>query len=285
MSEPNTRDKEAIKAHRPSSLSEFRMHGVSYEIRHLAPGESFSVSTDVALYFYHVLEGALLAEDENRSMDVGVRDTVVAAGFIPHTITAEENKGASLLIGSEPYEHIAWLRFKPELTCQYASNPHPLQRRILLLLDLIAEEVSDPAFPPDQLTLERMGELLVFYSFRMLNPITGKLDPFPWTDKRLMAAVRALQKAPERDWRVNDLADIANMSASAFSERFVNSIGVSPIRMLTEIRLKSAARKLLQGKTITEVLASSGYGAEESFNRAFKRQFGITPGKWQRQHL
>jgi AraC-like DNA-binding protein len=116
----------------------------------------------------------------------------------------------------------------------------------------------------------------------MANPIDGSLDPFPWSDPRLMAAIEAMNTDPARDWTVGQLASISNMSRSAFSERFRALVGDSPISTLTAIRLKLAARKMLEGESIYHAATKTGYGSEEAFNRAFKRQFNVTPGRWLR---
>jgi len=81
---------------------------------------------------------------------------------------------------------------------------------------------------------------------------------------------------------VGQLAELVHLSRSAFAARFKRSLGESPIRTLTRIRLKAAATKLLQGSSIPQAAAHYGYGSEAAFNRAFGREFGVTPGRWKR---
>ena len=234
------------------SLTDLRMQEVSYELKTFEPHQSSIIKPKVALYFYYILEGQLLVSSEQEEIQAGPQDIVLAGGFLPHVISSADSD-VRVLIGSEPYEHVAWLRMKPQLSLFSHSFKHPFKRRIYVLLELICDEISDPNLPPDQLTLERIAELLVFYTIRMANPITGKLEALPWSDKRILAAVTAMQQQPAYDWRVEELAKIANMSLSAFSDRFSANMGISPIKMLAEIRIKQAARKLLQGMSIAEV--------------------------------
>lgn len=271
---------------RPQSLYDFRMQEVSYEIATLEPGATLVRKAQVAGYFYHVLEGTIEARSNGlRTVTAGSRDTVVAAGFLAHALANTSAQPVRMLVGAEPYEYLAWLPAEPTLDCFRANSRHPLQRRLLLAMELVIEEISNPDVPPDQLTLERSAELIIFYFFRMRNPVVGSLDPYPWSDRRLMAAVSAMQRNPAREWTVAQLAAVANMSRSAFSERFRAVLGESPIRMLTEIRLKSGARRMLEGRAIVEAATCSGYGSEEAFNRAFKRHFGVTPGRWLRDKV
>jgi AraC-like DNA-binding protein len=207
---------------------------------------------------------------------------VVISGYAAHEVLNDNRTDARLLVGSEPFEHLAWLGSNPSITCHYAASGHPLVRRLLLAMDLVIEEISSTETAPDQLTLERTAELIIFFFFRMNNPITGVLDPYPWSDARLMRVLAAMNDDPARPWSVQQLAGVASMSRSAFAARFTAVLGEAPLQLLTAIRLKAAARRMLEGASIIDAAIQSGYGSEEAFNRAFKRRFGITPGRWLR---
>tara|TARA_R110002072_G_scaffold113986_4_gene243893 strand:+ start:11839 stop:12624 length:786 start_codon:yes stop_codon:yes gene_type:complete len=258
------------------------MEGVQYEIVTLAPGERIVRKALVAGYFYHVISGSVIGTSEHQeSVSIGTRDTITLGGFMAHEIVNSSYMPAELLIGAEPYEVLSWLKPAPIVNVFKASSKNPFQKRLLLAIDLVIEEISNPEIPPDQPTLERTAELIIFYFFRMTNPIDGQLDPFP-SDPRIMASIEAINADPARNWTVGQLADIAHMSRSAFSDRFHALVGDSPIRTLATIRLKVAARKMLDGQSIESAAHLSGYGSEEAFNRAFKRQFNVSPGRWLR---
>ncbi len=267
----------------PRALHDFRMEEVRYEIVSLEPGHSLHRKGDVAVYFYHVLEGEIAADDgANEPVVARLRDTITVTGLIGHKVTSRGKRTARLLVGAEPQEYLAWMKAPEEVRCFRANDRHPLLPRLLLTMDLVIEEISDPASPGDQLTLERLAELIVFYTIRMARPDSGPLDEFPWNDRKLMVAVNAMSADPARDWTVGQLAELVHLSRSAFAARFKRSLGESPIRTLTRIRLKAAATKLLQGSSIPQAAAHYGYGSEAAFNRAFGREFGVTPGRWKR---
>lgn len=260
------------------------MQEVFYELREIAVGEEIERPAYVAGYFYHVLSGQIAARGNGKPViTAGPRDTVSASGFVEHVIANVGTAPARLLVGAEPYEYLSWLPGTFALGYYPARSENPLIRRLLLAMELVIEEISHPELPPDQLTLERTAELIIFYFFRMENPANGQLDPFPWSDKRLMAAVAAMQQDPAHNWTIDQLASIANMSRSAFAERFKQVLNVSPIKMLTEIRMSIAARLMLQGNRIADIAAKAGYGSEEALIRAFKRYYGETPLRW--RHL
>ncbi|MEZ5557035.1 MAG: AraC family transcriptional regulator [Pseudomonadales bacterium] len=269
-------------------LHDFRMEDVSYEIATLAPGQAWFRPPGVAGYFYHVLSGSIEVSRPGPrtgrlSETAGARDTVVVGGYMAHSVRNPADREAKMLIGSEPYEHLAWLGATAAIACHRAASGHPLMRRLLLAMDLVIEEIANPETTPDQLTLERTAELIIFYFFRMQNPVTGTLDPFPWSDPRLMRAIASMNEHPSRRWTVDQLAEVASMSRSAFSARFKAVLGETPMRLLAAIRLKLAARRMLEGSSIPDAASVAGYGTEEAFTRAFKRLFGTTPGRWLRE--
>ncbi len=259
------------------------MADVRYERVVLAAGTTLVRAAGVAGYFYHVLRGEMVVRRSGKaSRTAGARDTVVVAGFVAHTVHNESHEPLHLLMGAEPIEHVAWLNVPP-IQFISGSDPNPLVRRLRLAMDLVLEELAAGPGWMDQLTLERMAEVILFYFIRLDSPDPGKLEPYPWNDHRIMAAVRSMTLDPAHGWTVDRLARLARMSRSAFAARFRQQLGESPMQMLTRIRLRSAAAKILQGATIPDAAARSGYGSDAAFNRAFKRTFGITPGRWKRQ--
>jgi len=281
-----------IRAEKPVSattsrihgLHDFRMEDVEYSIVTLGAGQILERPAGIAGYFYHVLNGHIeIAETGRQPLQIGHRDTAMVEGHIRHAIYNNPKSASTLLIGAEPFEHLSWLGSNTPVVCHRVDSGHPLMKRLLLAMDLVIEEITNPDTAPDQLTLERTAELILFYFFRLRNPVTGKLDAYPWADTRMVRAVTAMNNNPTRQWTLDQLAEIATMSRSAFAERFKSLVGETPMQLLASIRLKYAARLLLEGHTIQRTAMEAGYGSEESFNRAFKRYFSITPGRWIRE--
>jgi AraC-like DNA-binding protein/mannose-6-phosphate isomerase-like protein (cupin superfamily) len=272
----------ALRVPRPHSLQDFRMEGVQYQLVTLQPGESFDRKAYVAGYFYHVLSGSITLHTDAGSVVATARDTITFGASYAHHVGNTSAAAAELLVGAEPIAVLSWMKQAPNITVYAASSRHPMLKRLFLAMDLVVEEISNPHITPDQLTLERTAELIIFYFMRMGNAVDGSLDPFPGSDPRLMAVIAAMNAEPRRNWTVSDLAEVASMSRSAFADRFLAQVGDTPIRTLTAIRLKAAARDMREGMSMTEVAGRYGYASVEAFNRAFKRCFNITPGRWLR---
>jgi AraC-like DNA-binding protein len=89
-----------------------------------------------------------------------------------------------------------------------------------------------------------------------------------------------LHRDLSRGWGVEELAEEAGMSRSAFNTRFNELLGHSPIRYLSMWRLRAAQSLLRDGAMIAQIANAVGYGSEEAFSRAFKREFGLAPSQW-----
>jgi AraC family transcriptional regulator len=64
---------------------------------------------------------------------------------------------------------------------------------------------------------------------------------------------------------------------------FTAAAGVSPHRYVSQRRLKSAMAMLAIGKLpLSEIAHRSGFSSQASFNRAFRRATGMTPGDYRR---
>ena len=103
-------------------------------------------------------------------------------------------------------------------------------------------------------------------------------------DETIGDAITALHADPAHSWSVTQLAELSNLSRSAFSDRFVRTVGQSPVAYLTQLRLDSAA-DLLHNTTrpVASIAGEVGYDSEAAFSRAFSKQFGMPPSRWRRK--
>ena len=94
-----------------------------------------------------------------------------------------------------------------------------------------------------------------------------------------------MHRSPSRSWTLAELAREAGAARSVVAERFVQFLGEPPMAYLARWRLQLGAR-LLQTtrKNVLQVALDVGYDAESSFNRAFKREFGLPPAQYRRRH-
>ena len=98
-------------------------------------------------------------------------------------------------------------------------------------------------------------------------------------DDQLGRAIAAIHRNPGADWTLEGLASTAAMSRSAFAARFSEVVGEPAMRYLTRWRLQLARTELRECNDPLGVVAERfGYRSEAAFCRAFKREFGVSPG-------
>lgn len=102
---------------------------------------------------------------------------------------------------------------------------------------------------------------------------------------RLRHALVAMHDAPARAWTLDELAQVAGMSRSAFATRFRQALGVTPGHYLQGWRVGLAQQALRQGRPLKVVASDVGYGSEAALSRAFKTHSGLSPREWRRQAL
>jgi AraC-like DNA-binding protein len=91
-------------------------------------------------------------------------------------------------------------------------------------------------------------------------------------------AVQRIHAEYARDLTVEELADMAGMSASAFHQNFKAVTSTSPLQYLKTIRLHKA-RILMVHEGLRAGMAAErvGYESSSQFSREFKRLFGTSP--------
>ena len=99
-------------------------------------------------------------------------------------------------------------------------------------------------------------------------------------------AIARMHEKPAHPWTVASLARSVNASRTVLAERFVALTGVPPMQYLTQWRIALAAHHLRNGgRSLVRIAQEIGYESEAAFNRAFKRQYGTTPGAWRRRAM
>ena len=135
--------------------------------------------------------------------------------------------------------------------------------------------------------LSRLPELLLVdclrqYADSLPGKQTGWLGALK--DPMLGRVLVLLHAQPATAWTVDKLAHRVAVSRSVLADRFVRSLGVSPMRYLTQWRLQLAANLLRDQPQLgmAAIAERVGYEAEAAFSRAFKRHLGVSPAAWRK---
>jgi AraC-like DNA-binding protein len=138
--------------------------------------------------------------------------------------------------------------------------------------------------PGTQMILGRLMELLFVEVLRRhvsRLPAGSKGWFAALNDPIVGRALALVHTEPARKWTADDLAREAGSSRTVLAERFNALLGRPPIDYVTSWRIQLAADRLRNGNdNIANIAADVGYESEAAFNRAFKRETGLTPGRW-----
>lgn len=84
---------------------------------------------------------------------------------------------------------------------------------------------------------------------------------------------------------LNDVAKLSGLSKFHFLRVFRDSVGITPMQYLANLKVDKAKYRLLDSKdSIIETAFELGYQDLSTFNKSFKRHTGISPSHYRRLH-
>ncbi len=109
-----------------------------------------------------------------------------------------------------------------------------------------------------------------------LEPTTHRID-----HARLRRALDHISANLDEDITLNQLAQVAGLSVFHFARTFTRTMGVSPSRYVSRMRLEKAMAEIAAGRSsLAEIAFNAGFSSQASFTRAFCRVTGLTPGEY-----
>lgn len=108
----------------------------------------------------------------------------------------------------------------------------------------------------------------------------------PKYEQALLSTLLYIQTHLDQDLSLEVLADRVGFSAFHFHRLFRETIGEAVKEYVRRLRIERAAYRLkLSDQTILQIALDAGFKTHESFTRAFKRQFGLTPSAFRSDFL
>jgi AraC-like DNA-binding protein len=154
------------------------------------------------------------------------------------------------------------------------------------LVDVLRAEADD-AQPGATAVFAKIADVFLTLALRgylLTAERTGKVQLGPLQHPAIAAAIETMRCDLDKQWSVAQLARTAGMSRTYFVARFTGLVGHPPIRFLTKLRLSQSAGYLTTSdQTVYAIAHRVGYETEASFSKAFKREFGVSPGTYRRQ--
>jgi AraC-like DNA-binding protein len=153
--------------------------------------------------------------------------------------------------------------------------------RLEKLVQWVKEEARDER-AGRELVLARLVEVLLIEALRSTTGASASAGLLRGlADTRLARSLRQMHERPSHAWTVEQLAQEAALSRSAYFERFTRAVGIPPMEYLLSWRM-ALAKKLLRSRDrgLGEVAELVGYSSASTFSTAFSRHVGQPPGRF-----
>jgi AraC-like DNA-binding protein len=296
-------------------LSAVKVHSTVYCLSDLRAPWGFHVAESTAAKFHLMLEGScVLALDSGEVTPIECGDLVLLATGAGHAVRDRPGSPVRDLDGILTAHLVAGdgrLSYggqgqRTRLVCggfQLAdalpaglltllpavlsldANTTGLSRWLQPLFELLRDDV-DGARPGAAAVFTKLAD--VFLAQALRSYLLGARDAglvqlASLGDPAITQAVHLLRSRPDQPWTVAELAHAVGMSRTLFIARFRDLVGQPPIRYLTTVRLSRAAGYLATtNHNLSAIARRTGYHSEASLSKAFKREYGTSPGDYRR---
>jgi transcriptional regulator GlxA family with amidase domain len=153
------------------------------------------------------------------------------------------------------------------------------------LVDLLGQDVSRSE-PGNSASRRALLDLVLVHVLRRWLEQNRAAGWPNVTDPAVGAVLREMHANPQRQWTVQQLSQVAGLSRTVFNKRFTALLGQPPITYLADLRLTHAGRLLRETEAPLATIAGQvGYSTEFAFAAAFRRAYGISPGRFRHRSV
>lgn len=197
--------------------------------------------------------------------------------FICGYMSCEPQLGRVFLAGLPP---ILKVRIRDDASGQ--ASGQWLEQSIRHTVDTL-----DASKPGTKAVLAKLSEALFVetlqrYIAQLPQEQTGWLAGV--RDPEVGQALALLHRKPADPWTIASLSKEVGISRSVLAERWRRYLPETPMAYLTRWRLQLGRQMLTStSSSVAQIAAKVGYESEPSFNRAFKREFGLPPARFRNQ--
>lgn len=226
-------------------------------------------------YLIYVIDGLMHLEIEDISTDVTTGNLIIISPETEYFYCTKKDTFVSYLsvhiTGSKAAEFIEGFSLPTNkiLNCGYISNMNNywtrLQREFILY---------DEFF--DRTTVAILTQILARFS-RAVNSTD--------TNNFLAQSVTYMSENFHKKISIGYLAELEGLSESYYRSVFKQIFKKTPSEHITTLRLSAAAGYLENStKSLSEIASLVGYSDEFYMGKMFKKEFGISPGKYRRMN-
>jgi AraC-like DNA-binding protein len=298
-------------------LARLKVESTVYCLSEMNAPWGFRVDGEPVAKFHLVLDGGCwLRVDGDDPIHLGVGDLAILPRGEEHTVSDEPAtpaRGLERILADHPLDAEARLFYggqgsQTRLLCGGFVLADAIPAALSELLPTVvrmdvtrrattgwlgptfalARDEVDRSTPGSRAILAKLADVFLAQALRDVlveSQRRGLLPTTPLRDVPIAHAIELIRTAPQRRWTLASLAHEVGMSRTAFASRFRASVGDSPMRHLATVRLGLAAGYLRTTRlNVNAVARRAGYDSDASLSKAFKREFGVSPGVYRERH-
>lgn len=166
--------------------------------------------------------------------------------------------------------------FTPEKYKSIEEEAFDLEIEDRLPLLMFCEDIIDKSLSPDNYS--KFSCKVDFIN--LIDELIKNVRASQYNDKLKLVnkGIEYINKNYNDAISISEISDILEIDRRRFSDIFQEVIGLSPIKYLTEYRLKEAKRLLkFSSYTISEIADMTGYSDCFYFSKTFKKNVGVCP--------
>jgi len=164
---------------------------------------------------------------------------------------------------------------KLKVTINRAGSFNTFDVELVHLFEMMFRELEERREGYQQLFLHLLKAFLL--KAKRVEPLLRPLKHHPIANQ-VASALNMIAQSYHADITVDRLAKACNMSLSYFRKVFRENLGVSPQQYIIRVRLSMAEHLLsTTDKKILAISEEVGFNSLSSFNRLFKKTYGISP--------
>jgi|GEM_PF-2109537 len=289
------------------NLPDFNFDDVMLEVYELNNSWAFSVPSDENNYFYYVISGeawvesysaaptlisqyevagipkstAHLWKDDPENNQISPVSMITKAEFPDINPAGKKPSANTLLLVIKMASHFSTISHQlPPLV--HLSQKSENYESIFSVMKMIIAETNGSS-SSKRLIIRRLAEIL---AFKLAEPALNNLRDISSQhalsiEQHIDQVITHIHEHPEKQWSLESLANEACMGRTSFANKFRESMGLTPLNYLYQVRMQHAAMEIRNTeKTIREIAYSVGYKSETSFHKAFVRTMNISPGRY-----
>jgi AraC-like DNA-binding protein len=208
---------------------------------------------------------------------------VTYPGEVHSTGSAPQSKGLlywiQITLPTRPQKFLgqvaqqAWplVRQLGHLPRRHFAGDHRL-KRIFENVARLAAAMESARATADAQTLLRLELVANLLEYLLLVVGCAEKAAQPRLSPDLRRVREALEREPELDWSVEDMATRARLSVSRFKAKFKQQFGLPPREYLLRLRVERARELLATGSaSITDIAYQLGFSSSQYFATVFKR--------------